>query len=115
MRLIFLSFLICLLIGLGSATYIRNLAWQSERSLWEDAMQKAPGRARPAFNLARFYYKPAGQLDTALDLYEKALDLNSPSPDYTAALTYNAMATIYNLKKDYPKVIALLKKSLSVV
>ena len=115
MRFILLSFLICLLIGLGSATYIRNLAWQNERSLWEDAMQKAPGRARPAFNLARFYYKPSGQLDTALGLYEKALMLNSPSPNYTEALTYNAMAAIYNLKKDYKKVIALLNKSLSAL
>ena len=113
MRLILLSFLLLLLFGLGSATYIRNQAWQSERSLWEDAMQKAPGRARPVFNLARHYYKPTGQLDTALQLYEKALKLNSPSPDYTAALTYNAMATIYNLKKDFKKVVELLNKSLS--
>jgi tetratricopeptide (TPR) repeat protein len=113
MRFILLSFLILLLIGLGSATYIRNLAWLTEKSLWEDAMQKAPGRARPAYNLAKHYYKRTGQLDAALQLYERALDLNSANPGYTRAITFNGMATVYNIKKDYQKVIALLKKSLS--
>jgi tetratricopeptide (TPR) repeat protein len=113
MQSILFSFLILLLIGLGSATYIRNLAWLTEKRLWEDAMQKAPGRARPVYNLAKHYYKRTGQLDAALQLYERALGLNSANPGYTRAITFNGMATVYNIKKDYQKVIELLKKSLS--
>jgi tetratricopeptide (TPR) repeat protein len=113
MHLILFSFIILLLIGLGSATYIRNLAWLSEKSLWEDAMQKAPGRARPVYNLAKHYYKRTGQLDAALQLYARTLDLNSANPEYTRALTLNGMASVYQIKKDYQKVIELLKKSLS--
>ena len=114
MRPVLLSFLILLLVGLGSATYIRNLAWLTEKSLWEDAMHKAPGRARPVYNFAKHYLKPTGQLDAALKLYERALNLNSANPEYTRAITLNGMATVYNIKKDYRKVIALLKKSSSV-
>jgi tetratricopeptide (TPR) repeat protein len=113
MRFILPSFLILLLIGLGSATYIRNLAWLTEKSLWEDAIQKAPERARPVFNLARQYYKRTGQFDVALKLYKKTLDLNSANPEYTRALAFNGMANVYNLKKQYQKVIDHLQKSLS--
>jgi tetratricopeptide (TPR) repeat protein len=114
MRLMLLSFLILLLAGLGSATYIRNLAWLSERSLWEDAMQKAPERARPVYNLAKYYLKPTGQLDLALQFYQRALVLNSATPSYARAQTLNGMATVYQIKKDDGKVIELLKKAINV-
>ena len=113
MHLTILTFIILLLIGMGSATYIRNLAWANERSLWEDAMQKAPGRARPVYNLAKHHFKPTGQLDEALKLYEKTLSLNSANPEHTRALTFNGMANVYHLKKQYKKVVELLQRSLS--
>ncbi len=37
---------------LAGATYARNEAWGSARSLWSDAAAKAPGKARPHYNLA---------------------------------------------------------------
>lgn len=36
---------------LGTATVARNRVWQSERSLWRDAVEKAPGNARAWMNV----------------------------------------------------------------
>ncbi len=72
---ILVSFLILMIVGLGMGTYIRNLAWATERSLWEDAIRKAPTMTRPYHNLAWGYYERRGHLDEAMKLYEKALYL----------------------------------------
>jgi len=42
-----ITFVVVIIAGFGAGTFIRNLAWQSEKSLWEDALAKAPGRSRP--------------------------------------------------------------------
>ena len=44
--------LVLLIVCLGVGTYVRNLAWATEISLWRDAMKKAPQSARPLTNLA---------------------------------------------------------------
>jgi len=67
------SFGTILLILLGTGTYIRNRAWVTERSLWEDAAKKAPGSNRPLHNLAWAHYERIGAYETALHLYESAL------------------------------------------
>lgn len=36
---------------LAAATWKRNLAWSDEMLLWSDAVAKAPGKARPHYNL----------------------------------------------------------------
>jgi tetratricopeptide (TPR) repeat protein len=115
MHVVLLCFMSLLLLGLGSATYIRNLAWSSERTLWEDALQKAPGRARPAYNLAKHHYKRIGQLDKALALYERALQGESARPEYTRATALNGMASVYHIKKEHEKVIELLSSALTIL
>ena len=44
-----------LIIGMGMGTYIRNMTWQTPRTLWQDAMAKAPLSSRPLHNLAWAY------------------------------------------------------------
>ena len=80
---------------LGASTYIRNMAWATEKTLWEDAMQKAPGRARPAYNLAKYHYVREGRLDEALQLFSRALNLDADTPAYSKAMALNGMASIY--------------------
>jgi len=114
MYLIIISFVTLLLMGLGSATYIRNMAWATEKSLWEDAMKKAPGRARPTYNFAKHYLKKTGHYDQALLFYERAFHLKASKPKYSQALCLNGMASIYYLRHEYDEVIKLCKKALKI-
>jgi tetratricopeptide (TPR) repeat protein len=103
-----------LIIGLGLGTYIRNMSWSSEKTLWEDAMDKAPGRARPLQNLAWGYYGKIGELDHALALYEKAIHLAGPNRIYVQIMSLHNMAALYHRKRQYEKAIELCKKALDV-
>jgi tetratricopeptide (TPR) repeat protein len=103
------SFLILLLVGLGSGTYIRNMAWATERSLWGDAMEKAPGMMRPVHNVA-WTYKRSAKYEKAIELYEKALKLKMHTRSH-GAIPYNNMAAIYYGKKNYEKAVELWKKA----
>jgi protein O-mannosyl-transferase len=111
---IIVSFIAFLIIGLCGGTYIRNMDWVTEKSLWEDAMKKAPGRARPPYNLARQYYFKTGRFDQALFFYERAFQLKASKPKYSQALCLNGMASIYYLRHEYDKVIKLCKKALEI-
>lgn len=113
MYLALAAFVVLLTCSLGFGAYVRNLAWGTERSLWEDALQKAPGSARSAYNLARHYSK-TGRLNDALELYKKSLGLNASKPKFSQALSLNAMASIYYIRQDYDRVVALNQKALLI-
>jgi tetratricopeptide (TPR) repeat protein len=108
---------VLLIIALGSGTYIRNKAWATEISLWQDAMIKAPKSARPLTNLA--WLKAHGpnsspvQFDQALELYEKALSLKKSRSSINAVILEN-MAGIYFRKGEALKAIELLEKALAL-
>jgi len=106
------SFFILLLVGLGSGTYIRNMAWSSEKSLWEDAVKKAPGMMRPVHNLA-WTHARAGRYDKAMELYEKSLVLEGHSI-YHRLVTLNSMANIYLSRDNYKKAAELWKEALNI-
>ncbi len=58
---------------MGTMTYKRNIVWQSESGLWEDAVLKSGGqKGRPLVNAAKAYIEE-GRYDDALDAYEKSL------------------------------------------
>ena len=111
---VMVCFVLMLTIGLGFGTYVRNMDWRSEQTLWQDAMQKAPASARPAYNLARHYYFKVGRLEDALVLYEKSLGLRASRPAFSKTLSLNAMASIYYIQQDYEKVIALNQDALRI-
>lgn len=94
------GFFVLLVIGLGAGTYIRNLAWQTERSLWTDAIRKAPTMSRPVNNLAWAYYERTGRNEEALNLYYKALGLKTHRKFHQASVNNN-IANIYYLRGNY--------------
>jgi Flp pilus assembly protein TadD len=104
--------IVVLVILFAASTYIRNMAWATEKTLWEDAMQKAPGSARPAYNLAKYHYLREGRLDEALQLFSQALNLDAASPANSKAMALNGMASIYYSRQDPAKALQLCQQAL---
>jgi Flp pilus assembly protein TadD len=94
-----LVFACLLLVGYGTGTYVRNMAWTTEFSLWTDAVQKAPRSARPYATLAWAYYGRTDDRATALRLYHTALELRKDSVSEHAKIWSN-IANIYYLGGD---------------
>lgn len=113
MYLITLSFIILLIMGLAGSTYIRNMAWATEHSLWKDAMKKAPQSSRPYFRLAEYYSK-TGRLDESIALLEKAFALKHQRPRKARLLFYNNMGNTYRKKHEYEKAMHYLKQALEI-
>jgi len=111
------SFIVLLVVGFGTGTSIRNRAWTSEKSLWEDAALKAPGSARPLSNLAydMAYGKNAHprNYDKALKLYAMALNRYQARDGLNAAILNN-MAGIYAKKENYPAALEHLERALAI-
>ena len=95
-------------------TIVRNRAWATEKTLWEDCIIKAPGMARPYHNLANYHYQKIGKMNTAMVLYEMSLNKKFPSSKTGHALTYNNMATIFYNNGDFKSSIKLLHKALKI-
>lgn len=60
---------------LAPLTFARNRVWQSDLSLWSDAVAKSPGKARAHIN-AGVAYHARDRLDAAIDHYCRALDID---------------------------------------
>ena len=109
--------MVLLIASMGLSTYVRNLAWANEQTLWEDAMIKAPGSARPplslAWDLAYGQNEKLGQYDRALQLYFKALSLKK-ALNTSSSATYANIAGIYAKKNDYPRSIQYYEKALII-
>ena len=104
MHYAFLSFITLLILGLGFGTYIRNMAWATEKSLWEDAVAKAPNSGRALHNLAWGHFERAGRYDLAMQLYQKSLVSENHSK-VRKTMTLNNIANLYYQKKDYKKAV----------
>lgn len=110
-------FLICFtvmtffLIVLGVTTYLRNQVWATEKTLWEDAMIKAPFSARPYGRLA-WYYETKGQYNKAMGLYEASLSKQWANPS-SASITLSNMAGIYAAQQNYEKALVLYDRSIA--
>jgi len=115
MRYSIYVFVVLLIFGYGTGTFIRNRAWATEKSLWEDAAIKAPNSARPLTNLAWDMAYGANahpnNYDDALTLYSKSLKLNQVRNGMNSSVLNN-MAGLYYQKKDYDTAIELLQESL---
>ena len=97
-----------------AATIVRNRAWATEKTLWEDCIIKAPGMARPYHNLASYHYQKIGNLNKAMAFYKLSLTKKYISSRTGHALTYNNMATILYDNGDYKSSIKLLNKALNI-
>lgn len=108
MGVLLVSFTVVLIILLGFGTYIRNMAWSSEKILWEDTMAKAPGRARAYQALASRYYAKIDDFDRALFLFNKARYLADNTINKAEIISMANMANIFEKQYgDYNKAIEL--------
>ncbi|QXE90899.1 tetratricopeptide repeat protein [Geomonas subterranea] len=89
-------------LALTVTTFARNSVWGSELSLWGDATQKSPRKARPHYNLALALEK-SGRLEQSL---QEALIATRLSPK--EANPYNLIGSIFGKKGDYDQAIAAL-------
>ena len=101
-----LSFIALLILGLGFGTYVRNLAWDTEKTLWEDAVAKAPNSGRALHNMAWAHFERIGRYDQAMQLYQKSL-ISETHNQVSHSMTLNNMANLYYQKKDYKKAAEL--------
>jgi hypothetical protein len=68
----------CIALLLAGSTLARNRVYESELLLWQDTVEKSPGKARVHNNLGYAYYL-SGDLEEARKAYAKALQLNPQS------------------------------------
>ena len=108
-----IGLVICLMIGFGWGTYVRNDVWRTELSLWSDAYRKAPLLHRPLHNLAMARYEKSGQLEKALELYQKAAQLKMHRRSHRARL-YGNIANIYYRTGDYNSAEVYFKKAVDL-
>ncbi|OQY04595.1 MAG: hypothetical protein B6I22_09150 [Desulfobacteraceae bacterium 4572_123] len=112
---VLIVFIILLVTGLGWGTHVRNMAWATPKSLWEDALKKAPGSMRPYTTLATIYFDKIGDHQTALKLYRQALGkISSRKNDYALVAMQN-MGRIYYGGKRYDKAIKIWSEAVKQV
>lgn len=69
------------LVAVTGLSFARTMVWMSERSLWTEAVRRAPDKVRPKIHLSRAL--PAGQ---ALELLNKARELAPNDPAISAEI-----------------------------
>ncbi|WYD81717.1 MAG: tetratricopeptide repeat protein [Candidatus Electrothrix gigas] len=77
----------------GYATFTRNLAWATEKSLLNDSLKKAPYNARAAYNLGKLSAQ-TGDHNKAYYLFQFALEHaeKSPAPKFMKRLALHGLA-----------------------
>jgi tetratricopeptide (TPR) repeat protein len=93
---------------LGIAAYARNLVWTDEVTIWEDVVEKSPGKARVHYNLGNAYDKQ-DRREKAIEEYRKAITIE---PDYPMA--HNNLGLAYWKKGQYDRAIEEYKTALKL-
>lgn len=108
-----LMFIPALIFLFGFGTYVRNIDWATQKTLWSDAMRKAPRQARPYRNLAWGYYLKIGELNKAMQLYQISIDKETNNRFSNPKAYYN-MAVIYTEQGDLEKAMRSVKQALAI-
>ena len=108
---IFATFIILLILCLGTSTYIRNMAWESSATLWADAVRKAPSSGRAFAYLAMVQSEFPGGMPIALRLYEAALSGTKTNKQLEPEI-YNNMAALYYDSGDFNQAARCWEKAL---
>ncbi len=88
------AFVILVIISNGHGTFIRNVIWKTDESLWMDAVDKYPNSHRAHHNLAH-YYDRNNHIDKALRHYTHALTLPEPSYGNKSCFTHCNLGLLY--------------------
>ena len=112
-----IGFLSLILATEGYAVYIRNKAWQTEETLWLDAVAKAPNSSRPLATLAiKLAWGPNPSKEKyrrALSLMERTLSMRMSRKLLDAAQLGN-MASIHSKLSDHKKAILYYENALQI-
>jgi len=92
--------LVGIVIIMSLLTVQRNHVWSSELLLWQDIVNKSPGKARPWNNRGELYRK-AGNLDKALADYSHAIDIYPAYPE-----ARNNRGALYQFQGKYAQALA---------
>ncbi|MBI5555451.1 MAG: tetratricopeptide repeat protein [Elusimicrobia bacterium] len=95
-----------LLVGYGVRTIQRNKDWHDDYTLWSSTVRTSPESPRAHFALGEVYYKK-GDYSSAIDEYERALELN---PD--VAELYNVLGLAYEEGHAWGEAISVYKAGL---
>jgi hypothetical protein len=109
-----ISFCTILMVMFGSGTYVRNMAWASGKTLWEDTIEKAPGRARAYQNLSQIYYEKSQNYDQVLELSKKSMYLADSTRNKAELISLANMANVHSNRKNFEKAIELSNRILSI-
>lgn len=74
-RFMALSFVLIIIISASMLTLKRNYIWQSEISLWEDAVKKAPSHVK-SINALGLAYTQKGENDKAQTIFQQGLKVD---------------------------------------
>jgi tetratricopeptide (TPR) repeat protein len=96
---------------IAMGTYSRNDDWRSEKTLWENALIKAPNNSRALHNLAFGYYDRIGETAKALELYQQSLDAHVHRKDSTST-TFHNIGYIHYKEKEYSKALGFLNQAI---
>lgn len=99
MKALISIFLIAIFVLFTIGTYVRNYDWASEKSIWADAIIKAPNSARAKHNLA-LMLENNGNEEAAFILYKEALNGFYYNTTYKAD-TYINIGRLYMKRGDY--------------
>jgi tetratricopeptide (TPR) repeat protein len=113
MRVIIPIFIILVLVGQGHSTFVRNVIWKTEESLWMDAVDKNPKLPRPYHNLAK-YYGDVGNREKEMTLYHKALRLKRGPSSPSHHMTHYNLALEYISLDQKEKAIEHLRKAIEL-
>jgi tetratricopeptide (TPR) repeat protein len=93
--------MVAVLVGLTTITHARNAVWMSGLSLWKDAVEKSPNKARPHNNYgSALYMLGMGMTEAATREFEVA---NKISPEWE--VPWHNLALAYFEKGDYQRAI----------
>jgi tetratricopeptide (TPR) repeat protein len=70
-----------LCIAFAARTYVRNLDWNDELTLWQSAVNVAPGSAKAHYNLGKALESVPGRLPEAIAEYREALRIDPDHAD----------------------------------
>ncbi len=94
MQFILSTAVVLLLVAWGHSTFVRNLAWKTDETLWMDAVDKSPNLPMPHHNLGR-YYADIGLKQMALAQYTRALRLPEKTNRKARFITHYNMGLLY--------------------
>jgi tetratricopeptide (TPR) repeat protein len=111
---ILIGFCSVLIMMFGLGTYVRNMAWINAKTLWEDTIAKAPGRARGYQNLVHSYYDKIYDYDQVLELSKKSMYLADSTRNKAELISLANMANVHANRKKFEKAIELYNRFLSI-